>query len=45
MTERLNDLQVLVTAREAYPVFEEAVLAATERVDMGFRIFDPRTPL
>ncbi|QDC09987.1 phospholipase [Oceanicola sp. D3] len=37
--------QMLVTAREAYPAFERAVLAARERINLSFRIFDLRTPL
>ena len=35
----------LVTAAEAYPVFEERMLAARRHVRMGFRIFDPLTRL
>ncbi len=35
----------LITAEEAYPAFEEAVLAAEDRILMGFRIFDPMTLL
>ena len=35
----------LVTAAEAYPVFEERVLAARRHIRMGFRIFDPLTRL
>lgn len=41
----LNDLKILITAGEAYPAFEEAVLAARHRIDMGFRVFDPLTKL
>ena len=35
----------LVTAEEAYPAFEERMLAARSHVRMGFRIFDPLTRL
>ena len=35
----------LVTAEEAYPAFEERMLAARSHVRMGFRIFDPLTKL
>ena len=35
----------LITAEEAYPAFEERVLAARSHIRMGFRIFDPLTPL
>ena len=35
----------LVTAAEAYPALEERMLAARSHVRMGFRIFDPLTPL
>lgn len=35
----------LITAGEAYPVFEERVMAARSHIRMGFRIFDPLTPL
>lgn len=41
----LNDLKILITAGEAYPAFEEAVLGARHRIDMGFRVFDPCTRL
>lgn len=41
----LNELEILITAEEGYTALEEAVLAAKDRVDMGFRVFDPRTPL
>ncbi|WP_172300294.1 phospholipase D family protein [Pseudoruegeria sp. HB172150] len=37
--------EVLITAEEAYPVFERRVLAAREQIVMGFRIFDPTTRL
>ncbi|WP_295313833.1 phospholipase D family protein [Roseobacter sp.] len=42
---RACDTEVLVTAEEAFPAFERAVLAARDRIDAGFRVFDPRTPL
>lgn len=38
-------VKVLITAAEAYPAFERAVLEAREQITMGFRIFDPRTKL
>ncbi|WP_298845236.1 phospholipase D-like domain-containing protein [uncultured Roseobacter sp.] len=41
----LNELRVLITADEAYGALEEAVLDAKTRIDAGFRVFDPRTPL
>lgn len=41
----LNDFKVLVTAEEAFPAFERAVLSAQNRIDLGFRVFDPRTRL
>lgn len=37
--------RVLITASEAFPAFEEAVLDAREEVSAGFRIFDFSTPL
>jgi phospholipase D1/2 len=37
--------RVLITAEEAYPAFEEAVLDAREEVFVGFRIFDLATRL
>ena len=45
MKTHLDDLQILITGEEAYPVFEQAVLDARERIDMGFRVFDPLTRL
>ncbi len=38
-------MQVLITAAEAYPAFEQRVLEARSEIVMGFRIFDPRTLL
>ena len=35
----------LITAQEAFPVLEERFLAARSHIRMGFRIFDPLTPL
>ncbi|PRY92900.1 phospholipase D1/2 [Hasllibacter halocynthiae] len=35
----------LVTAEEGFPAFERLFLGARRNVRMGFRIFDPRTPL
>lgn len=40
-----RQLQVLITAQEAYPVFEQRVLASKQEIVMGFRIFDPLTKL
>ncbi|SLN14285.1 cardiolipin synthetase [Aquimixticola soesokkakensis] len=34
-----------LTAGEAYPAFERAVVAARHRIDAGFRVFDPMTRL
>ncbi|MFY0633033.1 MAG: phospholipase [Vannielia sp.] len=36
---------MLITASAAYPAFERAILAARERINMSFRIFDLRTKL
>lgn len=38
-------IRILMTASEAYPAFEAAVLAAQSSIDAGFRLFDPRTRL
>ena len=40
-----NDFQVLVTAEEAWPAFERAVLGAQRQITAGFRIFDMSTRL
>lgn len=40
-----DDITYLLTAGEAWPAFEEAVLAAERRVVCGFRVFDPTTKL
>ncbi|QFU10207.1 cardiolipin synthetase [Rhodobacteraceae bacterium THAF1] len=37
--------QLLITAEEAWPAFERAMLAAERRVAAGFRVFDPETKL
>lgn len=42
---RGGEPRFLLTAAEAYPAFEERMLAARHHVRMGFRIFDPRTRL
>lgn len=42
---RQAGFEVLVTAQEAYPKLEALFLDAQHRVDMGFRLFDPRTRL
>ncbi|MFS4436702.1 phospholipase D-like domain-containing protein [Paracoccaceae bacterium GXU_MW_L88] len=41
----IDDFDVLLTAEEAYPAMERAVLEAETEVLAGFRIFDPRTKL
>lgn len=41
----IEDLQVLMTAEEAYPALERAVLAAKRDISACFRIFDLRTRL
>lgn len=38
-------LEVLVTAQEAYPRLEELFLEASDKIEMGFRLFDLRTKL
>ena len=40
-----NDPEVLITAAEGYRALEAAVLSAVSRIDMGFRVFDPRMRL
>ncbi|WP_299681451.1 phospholipase D family protein [uncultured Roseobacter sp.] len=45
MLKTSEKLELLITAEQAYPAFETAVLMAKHRIDMGFRIFDARTPL
>ncbi|MFO6465885.1 phospholipase D family protein [Jannaschia sp. KMU-145] len=40
-----DDLDILLTAAEAYPAFERAVLAAEHEIVAGFRIFDFSTKL
>lgn len=42
---KLKAFDVLITAQEAYPALERAVIGAKDRIDMGFRVFDPRTAL
>lgn len=39
------EFQVLVTAAQAWPAFETAILEATHEISMGFRIFDLTTKL
>ncbi|QEW22775.1 cardiolipin synthetase [Marinibacterium anthonyi] len=41
----MPDFEVLITAQEAWPAFERAVLAAKKDITAGFRIFDMRTKL
>lgn len=43
--EQLADFDVLITADEAWPAFERAVLSARSKVHGSFRIFDLRTKL
>lgn len=38
-------VKVLITASEAYPALERLFLEAEEEIELGFRIFDPRTRL
>ena len=40
-----DDFKVLITAEEAWPAFERAVLNAKSEIVAGFRIFDLRTKL
>jgi phosphatidylserine/phosphatidylglycerophosphate/cardiolipin synthase-like enzyme len=40
-----DDFEVLITAEEAWPAFERAVLSAERDIVAGFRIFDMRTRL
>ncbi|SMX48694.1 phospholipase D family protein [Maliponia aquimaris] len=40
-----RDIEVLITAAEAWPAFERAVLEARDHITMGFRIFDLSTRL
>ncbi|MGB5067319.1 MAG: phospholipase, partial [Albidovulum sp.] len=44
-TTRSDGLRVLLTAREAFPALERAVLAAKREIWGSFRIFDPATTL
>jgi len=37
--------EILLSAAQAFPAFERLFLNATTRIDMGFRLFDPLTPL
>ena len=37
--------KLLLTAEEAWPVFEDAVLGSERRIVAGFRVFDPETKL
>jgi len=43
--KRIDDIKYLLTAEEAWPVFEREVLSAEHRVVAGFRIFDCMTRL
>ncbi|MFP7571171.1 phospholipase D family protein [Marivita sp. S2033] len=44
-TDTLADFDVLITAEEAWPAFERAILNAESEIDASFRIFDLRTKL
>ncbi|QQA41863.1 phospholipase D family protein [Pelagovum pacificum] len=41
----IQDIQLLLTAAEAYPAFEERVASAQKHINASFRIFDPFTRL
>jgi len=43
--KQLQDLEVLITAQQAFPVLEAAFLDAQKTVVLGFRVFDPQTTL
>ena len=43
--EQDSDFEVLITAEEAWPAFERAVLGARSKIHGSFRIFDLRTKL
>lgn len=43
--DRSSDFEVLITAEEAWPAFERAVLRAQTKFQGSFRIFDLRTKL
>ena len=43
--DALPDLQLMLTAREAFPYLEDMFLTARTRISGGFRIFDPETKL
>ena len=40
-----TDVQVLISADDAYPALERKFLQAQSEIVMGFRVFDPRTKL
>ena len=40
-----SNLSIFVTAAEAFPAFEEALLAARSEIAASFRVFDPQTKL
>lgn len=43
--QKLPDLQVMLTAEEAFPYLEDMFLRARSRIVASFRIFDPETHL
>lgn len=45
VTDQGSDFEVLITADEAWPAFERAVLSARARIHGSFRVFDLRTKL
>ena len=45
MPDVVADVQVLISADDAYPALERTFLRAQTEIVMGFRIFDPRTKL
>lgn len=45
LTRKRSTMEILLTAAEAYPAFERAVLSAQKEIWASFRIFDPMTRL
>ncbi|KKL46080.1 hypothetical protein LCGC14_2349200 [marine sediment metagenome] len=45
ITTSSGEIQLLMTASEAFPALERAVLSAQDRIVASFRIFDPATKL
>ncbi len=42
---KAQDVQILITASEAYPALERCFLEAKSTISAGFRVFDPQTHL